>query len=98
MKPLCAAKQPLLSFLPTRWNRKRRRDSGFHWLNEYPARGRPVPGETERVKAKVHHPNETVEERPNRMTPLRRPVQPMDVAHAVLCLASDEASNLTGHT
>src|SRR5438874_13536622 len=35
MKPLCAAKQPLLSFLPTRWNRKRRRDPGFHWLNEY---------------------------------------------------------------
>src|SRR6266705_6964464 len=35
MKPLCAAKQPLLSFRPTRWNRKRRRDSGFHWLNEY---------------------------------------------------------------
>src|SRR5262249_32103639 len=36
MKPLCAAKPPLLSFLPTSWNRKRRRDSGFHWLNEYP--------------------------------------------------------------
>src|SRR6266566_4258243 len=35
MKPLCAAKPPRLSFLPVRWNRKRRRDSGFHWLNGY---------------------------------------------------------------
>src|SRR5215510_5394591 len=31
-------KPPRLSFLPTRWNRKRRRDSGFHWLNEYACR------------------------------------------------------------
>ena len=28
-------KQPHLSFLPVRWNRKRRRDSGFHYLNGY---------------------------------------------------------------
>jgi len=35
MKPPCGVKQPHLSFLPVRWNRKRRRDSGFHYLNGY---------------------------------------------------------------
>ena len=35
MKPLCEVKWLLLSFLHVRWNRKRQRDSGFHWLNGY---------------------------------------------------------------
>ena len=58
----------------------------------------PGPIETERVRANLHHLNETVDYSPNRMTPLRRLGQPMEVAHAVLFLASDEASYITGHT
>jgi 3-oxoacyl-[acyl-carrier protein] reductase len=58
----------------------------------------PGPIETERVRANLHHLNETVDYSPNRMTPLRRLGQPMDVAHAVLFLASDEARSITGHT
>jgi 3-oxoacyl-[acyl-carrier protein] reductase len=53
----------------------------------------PGPIETERVRANLHHLNETVDYSPNRMTPLRRLGQPMEVAHAVLFLASDEASH-----
>jgi 3-oxoacyl-[acyl-carrier protein] reductase len=58
----------------------------------------PGPIETERVGASLRHLNETVEYSPNRMTPLRRLGQPLEIANAVLFLASDEASYITGHT
>jgi NAD(P)-dependent dehydrogenase (short-subunit alcohol dehydrogenase family) len=58
----------------------------------------PGPIKTERVGASLQHLNETVEYSPNRMTPLRRLGQPVEVANAVLFLASDEASYITGHT
>jgi 3-oxoacyl-[acyl-carrier protein] reductase len=58
----------------------------------------PGPVETERVRANLHHLNETVDYSPHRMTPLRRLGQPMEVAHAVMYLASDEARYITGHT
>jgi 3-oxoacyl-[acyl-carrier protein] reductase len=58
----------------------------------------PGPIETERVGTNLRHLNETVEYSPNRMTPLRRLGQPLEVANAVLFLASDEASYVTGHT
>ena len=58
----------------------------------------PGPIETERVSAHLHRLNETVEYSPNRMTPLHRLGQPLEVANAVLFLASDEASYITGHT
>jgi NAD(P)-dependent dehydrogenase (short-subunit alcohol dehydrogenase family) len=58
----------------------------------------PGPIDTERFGPGLHKLNETVEYSPNRMTPLRRLGQPMEVAHAVLFLASEEASYITGHT
>ena len=58
----------------------------------------PGPIDTERFGAGLRNLNETVEYSPNRMTPLRRLGQPIEVAHAVLFLASDEASYITGHT
>jgi 3-oxoacyl-[acyl-carrier protein] reductase len=58
----------------------------------------PGPIETERIGAHLHHLNETVEYSPNRMTPLRRLGQPLEIANAVLFLASDEATYITGHT
>jgi 3-oxoacyl-[acyl-carrier protein] reductase len=58
----------------------------------------PGPIETERVGAHLRHLNETVEYSPNRMTPLRRLGQPLEIANAVLFLASDEATYITGHT
>ena len=58
----------------------------------------PGPVDTERVGPSLHHMNETVEYSPNKMTPLRRLAYPIEIAHAVLFLASDEANYITGHT
>ena len=58
----------------------------------------PGPIDTERFGPGLRRLNETVEYSPDRMTPLRRLGQPIEVAHAVLFLASEEASYITGHT
>ena len=58
----------------------------------------PGPIDTERAGPNLKKLNETVDYSPNRMTPLRRLGQPIEVAHAVLFLASEEASYITGHT
>lgn len=58
----------------------------------------PGPIDTERYGPGLRRLNETVEYSPNRMTPLRRLGQPIEIAHAVLFLASDEAAYITGHT
>jgi 3-oxoacyl-[acyl-carrier protein] reductase len=58
----------------------------------------PGPVETERIGPNLRRMNETLEYSPNRMTPLRRLAQPVEIAHAVLFLASDEAAYITGHT
>jgi NAD(P)-dependent dehydrogenase (short-subunit alcohol dehydrogenase family) len=58
----------------------------------------PGPIDTERAGANLRHLNETVDYSPNRMTPLRRLGQPIEIANAVLFLASDEAAYITGHT
>jgi 3-oxoacyl-[acyl-carrier protein] reductase len=58
----------------------------------------PGPIDTERAGASLRKLNETVEYSPNRMTPLRRLGQPVDIANAVLFLASNEADYITGVT
>lgn len=58
----------------------------------------PGPIDTERAGPSLRNLNETVERSPNRMTPLGRLGQPREVADAVLFLASDEASYVSGHT
>ena len=58
----------------------------------------PGPIDTERVGNNLRHLDETVEFSPSRMTPLRRLGRPEEVADAVLFLASDEATYITGHT
>ena len=58
----------------------------------------PGPIDTDRVGKELRRLNETVGYSPNRMTPLGRLGTPLEIAHAVLFLASDEASSITGHT
>ena len=58
----------------------------------------PGPIDTERTGEGLRHLNATVDYSPNRMTPLGRLGQPVEVANAVLFLVSDEAAYITGHT
>ena len=58
----------------------------------------PGPIDTERVGPMLRELNESVDFSPNRMTPLGRLGQPVEVANAVLFLASEEATYITGHT
>ena len=58
----------------------------------------PGPIDTEIAGANLRKLNETVDFSPDRMTPLGRLGQPFEVANAVLFLASDEASYISGHT
>ncbi len=58
----------------------------------------PGPIDTERAGAMLRELDRTVDFSPSRMTPLGRLGEPEEVANAVLFLASDEASYISGHT
>ena len=58
----------------------------------------PGPVTTERAVGYLEELNRRFEYSPNRMTPLRRMAEPEEIANAVLFLASDEASYITGVT
>ena len=58
----------------------------------------PGPIDTEKAGANLRHLNDTVEYSPNHMTPMGRLGLPHEVADAVLFLASDESSYISGHT
>ena len=72
--------------------------SPLHSVPDTPGSADTSPIDTERVGEGLRWLNETVEYSPNRMTPLRRLGKPTEVADAVLFLASDEATYITGHT
>lgn len=58
----------------------------------------PGPIETDRTRPAFARMEQTLELSPNRLVPMRRLGQPSEIADAVLFLASDEASYITGTT
>jgi 3-oxoacyl-[acyl-carrier protein] reductase len=58
----------------------------------------PGPIDTERAGPHLRKLDETVEYSPGHMTPLRRLGRPIEIANAVLFLASEESSYITGVT
>ena len=58
----------------------------------------PGPVTTERAVGYLDELNRRFEYSPNKMTPLRRMAEPVEIANAALFLASDEASYITGVT
>lgn len=58
----------------------------------------PGPIETDRTREVFAQMNATLDHSPNRMVPMRRLGQPQEIANAVLFLASEEASYVTGVT
>jgi len=58
----------------------------------------PGPVTTERAVGYLDELNRRFDYSPNKMTPLRRMAEPREIANAILFLASDEASYITGVT